>query len=267
MDFSMLRLHIRWIFKVHVFILVLLLLILPALATTKASLEIASNERSYDSVYNPIISKMSPEFKLGKGIVTTTYEISSYPGTGVSNCVGWGRVDTQTYIPNFYFKERRTTPQSGPIVGQPYKEVNTFEITQSLGDLLFSAWLNAPAVCQSIGVCNRGTQLAAKQKFTIDFQSADGSATSSNGNIGLDGQIRDMSGTWSGAWSAGYLGQCEIRQSGSSLKFINENGQSSSGRFIDSDTVIASDWEGGLIGHITQNGNLIEWENGSWWER
>jgi hypothetical protein len=76
-----------------------------------------------------------------------------------------------------------------------------------------------------------------------------------------------MSGTWSGAWSAGYLGQCEIRQSGSSLKFINENGQSSSGRFIDSDTVIASDWEGGLIGHITQNGHRIEWENGSWWEQ
>ncbi len=150
MDFSMLRLHIRYIFKVHVLILVLLLLILPALATTKASLEIASNERSYDSVYNPIISKVSPEFKLGKGIVTTTYEISSYPGTGVSNCVGWGRVDTQTYIPYFYFKDRRTTPQSGPIVGQSYKEVNTFEITESLGDLLFSAWLNAQSVCQSM---------------------------------------------------------------------------------------------------------------------
>lgn len=78
-----------------------------------------------------------------------------------------------------------------------------------------------------------------------------------------DKQVPDLSG----AWDKGYLGPCEIRQSGGSLEFINENGQSSSGRFIDSETVIASDWESGLIGHITQNDNRIDWENGTWWER
>ncbi len=154
----------------------LLLLIHPALAATKANLELISDKRSYDSVYDPIISKKSPDFKLGKGIVTTTYEISSYPGTGVSRCVGWGRADEQTYIPYFYFKERTTIPESGPVVGQPYKEVNTFELTQSPGDMLFSAWLNAPAVCEAPQSCNRGTQLPAKQKFTIKFQSSEGSA-------------------------------------------------------------------------------------------
>lgn len=263
--FMTVKTHKKWIFRIPGLFLVLLILVLPASAAEAANLEIVSKERPYDSD-NPVMSQVSPDFKLGKGILTTTYEISSYPGTGVSQLVGWGRVDENTYIPYLYPKDRKATPTFG-IVGQPYKEVNTFEITESLGDMLFHAWLNAPSVCQSMAICQQGTQLAAKQKFTIEFQSADGGATSNDGNDGSDNQIPDLSGTWGGAWSAGYLGQCEIRQSGSSLTFINDNGQSSSGKFIDSDTVIASDWEGGLIGHITQDGNRIEWENASWWER
>lgn len=52
--------------------------------------------------------------------------------------------------------------------------MNTFEITQSLGDMLFRAWLNAPALPDAFQTGNTGTQLPAKQKFTIEFQSADG---------------------------------------------------------------------------------------------
>ena len=163
----------KGIFKAWILFFVLQFLSLSSLAATLASLEIVSEERPYDSD-NPVISKVSPEFKLGKGIVTTTYEISSYPGTGTSGCVGWGRVDEATYIPYFYHKERKTIPEGGAIVGQPYQEVNTFEVTESLGDILFYAWLKAPAVCQAFQVCHQGTQLQAKQKFTIDFQSADG---------------------------------------------------------------------------------------------
>jgi len=60
---------------------------------------------------------------------------------------------------------------------------------------------------------------------------------------------------------------CQIIQEGDSLTFINENGQQSSGRFIDSSTIEATDWENGLQGVLSSDGNRIDWANGSWWVR
>lgn len=58
-----------------------------------------------------------------------------------------------------------------------------------------------------------------------------------------------------------------IRQSGNSLTFTNENGNSSRGRFESSNTVVAIDWEGGLRGTFSSDGNRISWGNGTSWMR
>ena len=51
------------------------------------------------------------------------------------------------------------------------------------------------------------------------------------------------------------------------LLFINEGGARSAGRFIDANTVIASDWVGGLRGTLEDGGNTIRWANGTVWFR
>lgn len=70
----------------------------------------------------------------------------------------------------------------------------------------------------------------------------------------------DIGGTWSLYVESGFVGTGQIIQDGDSLKFINHNGQQSSGRFIDSNTVEATDWEDGLRGTLTSNGDRIDWE-------
>lgn len=280
MHYSALKLHNNWISKAWLIIFVLQLLVLPALATTLVDLEIVSEERRYDSVYDPIISKVSPDFKLGKGIITTTYEISSYPGTGISGCVGWGRVDGATYIPYFYFKERKTIPESGAIVGQPYREVNTFEVTQPLGDMLFRAWLNAPASCDAFQVCNTGTQLPAKQKFTIEFQSADGVDSGDNpadtsnayGNdlpeafIDYGTGLADISGRWNS--NIGFV--YDIQQSGDSFKWQVISPISEQGHGTINGNKAHAEWNGdngsgsgsATIEYSGERAVKISWNNG-----
>jgi hypothetical protein len=77
----------------------------------------------------------------------------------------------------------------------------------------------------------------------------------------------DLSGTWymGGPINAGM--PCKISQEGSTLIFVNENGAQSAGKFVDAKTVIATDWENGLRGTISADGNRIDWANGSWWTR
>ena len=58
-----------------------------------------------------------------------------------------------------------------------------------------------------------------------------------------------------------------ISQSGNSLTFTNEFGNSSRGRFENSNTVVAIDWQGGLRGTISSDGNRISWGNGTSWTR
>ena len=83
----------------------------------------------------------------------------------------------------------------------------------------------------------------------------------------LSGDRSNIGGTWymGGPYNEGM--PCQIIQDGDSLTFINENGQQSSGLFIDSSTIEATDWENGLQGVLSSDGNRIDWANGSWWVR
>jgi hypothetical protein len=76
----------------------------------------------------------------------------------------------------------------------------------------------------------------------------------------------DLSGIWymGGPYSVGM--PCHILQDGGTLTFINEKGDQSVGKFVDSGTVMASDWQG-LNGEISDGGKRINWSNGSWWVR
>ena len=72
-----------------------------------------------------------------------------------------------------------------------------------------------------------------------------------------------------GAWYMGgpvnVGGKCSIDQNGNDLVFTNENGQTSRGEFVDSSTIVATDWENGLKGTLSNGGTRIDWANGSWW--
>jgi hypothetical protein len=80
------------------------------------------------------------------------------------------------------------------------------------------------------------------------------------------GGYPDITGIWylGGPYDAGR--PCQIIHNGNALIFINENGGQSGGEFVDSGTVVASDWQG-LQGKISDGGKRIDWSNGSWWVR
>jgi len=77
----------------------------------------------------------------------------------------------------------------------------------------------------------------------------------------------DLSGTWNMGGPINVGQPCKINQEGRTLTFVNENGAQSAGKFVDAKTVIATDWENGLRGTISTDGNRIDWANGSWWTR
>ena len=58
-----------------------------------------------------------------------------------------------------------------------------------------------------------------------------------------------------------------IKQSGNSLTFTNEFGNSSRGSFENSNTVVAIDWQGGLRGTVSSDGTRINWANNTSWQR
>ena len=88
----------------------------------------------------------------------------------------------------------------------------------------------------------------------------------SNGNIESTPDL-NVNGNWNmgGPYNIGM--PCQIIQQGSALTIINENGARSTGSVLDGVTVIATDWEGGLKGTISADGNRIDWANGTWWVR
>ena len=69
-----------------------------------------------------------------------------------------------------------------------------------------------------------------------------------------------------GAWTCSGR-PTSVRQDGASLVFTNEYGQTSNGYFTDANTVVASDWEGGLRGVLQDGGKTIRWVNGTAWSR
>jgi hypothetical protein len=74
-------------------------------------------------------------------------------------------------------------------------------------------------------------------------------------------------------WSIGGAWTCDgrptsITQDGSgNLVFTNQMGGLSKGRFLNTDTVIATEWEGGLHGSVQDGGKTIRWANGTVWSR
>lgn len=80
------------------------------------------------------------------------------------------------------------------------------------------------------------------------------------------GGYPDITGIWymGGPYNEGM--SCQILHNGNALIFINERGDQSAGGFVDSGTVVASDWQG-LQGRISDGGKRIDWSNGTWWAR
>ena len=90
-----------------------------------------------------------------------------------------------------------------------------------------------------------------------------------SGNITNQTSHPDLSGTWydysAPTGNAGLLSK--ITQSGDKLVFLNYNNNQSDGNFLNSTTVIATGWEGGLKATIEDGGRRIVWTNGSVWQR
>lgn len=72
-----------------------------------------------------------------------------------------------------------------------------------------------------------------------------------------------ISGTWNDAGKPSSITQ----DASNSLVFTNGAGMRSAGRFADATTVIATNWEGGLRGKLTNNNATIQWANGTTWTR
>ena len=91
--------------------------------------------------------------------------------------------------------------------------------------------------------------------------STDSSSTSSGSSINLP--------SLGGAWTSGGKSTSITQDPSDSnrLVFTNEYGSKSSGSFANSMTVIAHDWENGLRGTLTDNGQTIRWANGTAWLR
>jgi hypothetical protein len=74
----------------------------------------------------------------------------------------------------------------------------------------------------------------------------------------------DVSGTWYMQGRPNLPAYVQI--SGGALVFINEKGDRSRGHFIAANIVVADDW-GGLRGNVDQYNSVINWANGSVWQR
>ena len=103
-----------------------------------------------------------------------------------------------------------------------------------------------------------GFGTAKKTEFTYKW--TDGAASSG-------GRAEDGLPAIGGGWRINNR-PASIKQSADGvLLFINEGGARSAGRFIDANTVIATDWVGGLRGTLEDGGNTIRWANGTVWFR
>jgi hypothetical protein len=72
-----------------------------------------------------------------------------------------------------------------------------------------------------------------------------------------------------GAWyrDGDHSQRCTIRQKKSRLSLKNESGQTATGSF-DSNRRIITNWSGQqIVGNISEDGNTIDWDNGTSWSR
>ena len=110
-------------------------------------------------------------------------------------------------------------------------------------------------------------------QFVTGTLSPDGSQINwSNGtfwarcNTGGGGHQRlNLTGTW---YAQGSRNQsCSIRQRGNNLQLSNESGDHASGQ-ITGKRQLTTNWNGtSIVGTVTENGNRINWDNGTFWTR
>ena len=75
----------------------------------------------------------------------------------------------------------------------------------------------------------------------------------------------NLTGTW---YAQGSRNQsCSIRQRGNNLQLSNESGDQASGQ-ITGKRQLTTNWNGtSIVGTVTENGNRINWDNGTFWTR
>jgi hypothetical protein len=110
-------------------------------------------------------------------------------------------------------------------------------------------------------------------QFVTGTLSRDGSQINwSNGtfwarcNTGGGGHQRlNLTGTW---YAQGSRNQsCSIRQRGNNLQLSNESGDHASGQ-ITGKRQLTTNWNGtSIVGSVAENGNRINWDNGTVWTR
>jgi hypothetical protein len=86
-----------------------------------------------------------------------------------------------------------------------------------------------------------------------------------NSGGGGGGHRLNLTGTW---YAQGNRSQsCSIRQRGNNLQLSNESGDNASGQMNGKRTLTTS-WNGTTIGGtVSDNGNRINWDNGTYWIR
>ncbi|NMC10868.1 MAG: hypothetical protein GYA39_07855 [Methanothrix sp.] len=165
-----------------------------------------------------------------------------------------------------------------PVVTEFWVPAGTYTLTEftyvsevNPGDPGYSpctnAWSRAPrtVVIKPGDVVDFGETVFMEGPCTVGgYPCSDGPLGSTSGSsVGR----ADLGGNWKmgGPYNAGR--PCQIIQQGNTLTFINENGDRSAGEFTDSATVVATDWEGGLSGAVSAEGDRIDWANKTWWVR
>jgi len=122
-----------------------------------------------------------------------------------------------------------------------------------------------------------GQIIAPEWQFVVGRLSPDGSQINwSNGTMwarcpsggawpGWPGYVPQLTGTWFA--NGDRSRRCSINQQQGSLSLQNEAGQTASGSFVRRRD-ITTNWNGNVInGHLSRDGNRIDWSNGTYWVR
>ena len=112
------------------------------------------------------------------------------------------------------------------------------------------------------------------ENYATTIRWANGSTWSRAGSVvPVTPSLPWIGGAWSGvdpragAEGSGMETVEQDQNDRSRLVFRNHRGNSSKGHFLNSTTVVADDWEGGLRGTLANGGSTIRWANGSSWSR
>ena len=82
---------------------------------------------------------------------------------------------------------------------------------------------------------------------------------------GWPGYAPQLTGTWFA--NGDRSRRCSISQQQGSLNLQNEVGQTANGSFVRRRD-ITTNWNGTVInGHLSRDGNRIDWSNGTYWQR